>query len=900
MKLLKAFLLSLFATNAFALTMVAQGDNATLGALTVSSITCTGSPCGSGGGSSLLSTSNTWTANQTFASGIQASSITTVTGIVADGATDNTTVLQAAINTAATNNGGILILPPGIIRTGTLTLKSSVTIQGAGIQETTLELKDSVNGDLLQGNVNGYSGLITSMTATYGSGALNGTSNWVLKDLTLNGDTAHQNSVSGDCLHVYGYGWIIQNVQITQCSKNGMDVDYNNLNVGASGTPLFQARIDNVSVSSSGIEGVRIAGPSDIMMTNLETYRNGSNNFHVGPNAGASLVSNLHSWGVTVGTGAVSVLIEEGNFQCTNCEAEGSDTANVVWLGSGGSWNGGYVFGISGTPSLQPAGFQIGQQAGNTAIPFQAYQSGGLTQSVAPTNLNINWPSVDTSSPAISFANDGGNSRIFASINQSSGSYVTGSIQYTDSFKFSVSGLTCSNGSLAQCGGQRDSYKATNAMELTNGTNDYVYASTFNPDFYLLNGMNFDIDSGAFSGNVFDINGTTGLISAKAATFTGNVTISSGLIVNSSAGTNGQFLTSGGPGTAPSWTTPSGGVGSSTITVQINGLTLSAQTTNFNLLPGAGILITGSTPTVNNVNLTFAPDTSVLLSRATDQANTDKFCHSTAANQTLSCALNPTLTTYTTGQCFTVISDSNNVVSAATTLNINTLGALNVYSPTGTALSTGAYTAEVPFTVCLSSSPMNFIMQGGNATGSSGGGSVITPVTSTAFWPYGVGINASGNYGISGSSVPRYQEFIAPYPGVVVSSASAYVATDAAGGVFDFAVYSSTCGLLGQTNSKTGVGANPFDSYFSPAITLTAGGKYFLAFVSNVAGTVLYTSVTGAYAGQISDGSESASNYHYFDGSNLANLSGGVNTFPATCGTRTNATNVGLPGVVFH
>ena len=175
------------------------------------------------------------------------------------------------------------------------------------------------------------------------------------------------------------------------------------------------------------------------------------------------------------------------------------------------------------------------------------------------------------------------------------------------------------------------------------------------------------------------------------------------------AGTSGQALTSAGPGAVPTWTTISGGggAGSSTSTVLINGVILSSPTTSYNYIPASGQLITGSV-VGNQANLTFGPDTAVMLSRATDQANTSKSCISTTGNNTYTCNVLPALTAYTTNQCFTVLVDSTNV--GAATLNINTLGAFSILSPTGGALTAGSINKNLPFQVCLSSNPESWIM----------------------------------------------------------------------------------------------------------------------------------------------------------------------------------------------
>lgn len=76
--------------------------------------------------------------------------------------------------------------------------------------------------------------------------------------------------------------------------------------------------------------------------------------------------------------------------------------------------------------------------------------------------------------------------------------------------------------------------------------------------------------NGPTSGFLF-LNGSQSIIGPilfnSTTTFQGNVSISSGVLLNGSAGTNGQVFTSGGPGTIPTWTTISGGGGGSSLAV---------------------------------------------------------------------------------------------------------------------------------------------------------------------------------------------------------------------------------------------------------------------------------------------------------------------------------------------
>ena len=65
-----------------------------------------------------------------------------------------------------------------------------------------------------------------------------------------------------------------------------------------------------------------------------------------------------------------------------------------------------------------------------------------------------------------------------------------------------------------------------------------------------------------------------------SSTFTGSVWVSTSILLSGAIGTNGQVLTTGGPGTVPTWTTPTGGSGYATIQDEASNLT-QRTTVNF-------------------------------------------------------------------------------------------------------------------------------------------------------------------------------------------------------------------------------------------------------------------------------------------------------------------------------
>src|SRR5665213_507492 len=281
------------------------------------------------------------------------------------------------------------------------------------------------------------------------------------------------------------------------------------------------------------------------------------------------------------------------------------------------------------------------------------------------------------------------------------------------------------------------------------------------------------------------------------------------------------------------------GGGSSTTTVQLNGTTLSAQTTNFNFIPGTGLLVSGSTPTANNVSLTYSADTAVMLARATDQANTDRLCYASGASTTFACSMNPTLTAYTTGMCLTVVTSTNNVSFSTATLNVDTLGSKSILGFNGAALSTGAITTGDPLTVCLSSpSSTGWIIQGGSGSGSGGGSG--TPGGSTNQIQY----NNSGSFAgssnfqfngatvtVTGTGIPLVVTSSSPLNGVPITAMN---------------IIGASSGTLAQgegveVNYKTQFDVGPLSVGYETFVpdNVTTGGAYGSTYRLFLGGTFL-------------------------------------------------------------
>lgn len=113
-------------------------------------------------------------------------------GAVGDGVTDNTMMLQNAINRA---EGGLVLLPPGLFITGGLTLPSGITLCGSG-DATVLKLKDSANIALLRNS---------NVTA--------GNTDIHIRDLTLEGNRLNQARAVGHGIQFLN----VQRASVVRC-----------------------------------------------------------------------------------------------------------------------------------------------------------------------------------------------------------------------------------------------------------------------------------------------------------------------------------------------------------------------------------------------------------------------------------------------------------------------------------------------------------------------------------------------------------------------------------------------------------------------------------------------------------------------------------------------------------
>jgi len=139
-----------------------------------------------------------------------------------------------------------------------------------------------------------------------------------------------------------------------------------------------------------------------------------------------------------------------------------------------------------------------------------------------------------------------------------------------------------------------------------------------------------------------------------------------------------------GCGSANSWTAESGG---GSLAFDNNG-TLVGSRNVLNLIGGVGVVNTIS-DTGTQINIQQSVDTSVIPSKASAQSGAMWLCSSAGSSSAYTCGLSPTLQTYTIGM---VLAWKPHVSGAggATTLNVDTLGAVTVKQADGVTDPTSA------------------------------------------------------------------------------------------------------------------------------------------------------------------------------------------------------------------
>lgn len=401
-------------------------------------------------------------------------------GALGNGTTDDTSAISSALSSLS-STGGVLFFPSGTYITGNQTILSNVLIMGAGRGATIIKLKSGSNTDLFSANTGNI-----NLSAAVNTGSATAVAEFGFVHLTLDGNSSGQSSGTSYPLRFYGRDFTLDHMDIQNGYSGGMLCDWNNTAQIGGVSDQMEARISHVKIHDNSGIGLQMGGPHDSQLLNVLSYNNTSHGFHLAPNAAGMLFTQCHTYHLSQSVSAVGYLIESGGNSFINCVAEGSDTAQMVICTSTNAVLGGEVF---GNPGYAGYGIQLGQNAGDTALPGQILKSGGTTTANAASNCVIN--TVINSSSSALYCRNENNNNININVNQTSGSALAGSINSrSDNYTLNISGLTSDN-TLGKSGGTNVSSNSSNyAFTVNDVTNGQVFQVDHFGNIFLSGGFN--------------------------------------------------------------------------------------------------------------------------------------------------------------------------------------------------------------------------------------------------------------------------------------------------------------------------------------------------------------------------------------------------------------------------
>lgn len=176
-------------------------------------------------------------------------------GAIGNGMVDDTTaILLAAQAIGNSPFGGVLYFPAGVyLISRTILIPSNCTVQGDGPQFTTLLASNSFVGNATKNSVPGASVCLLGNSLMGEDGTTSSIQqNIIVRNLTLNGNgfviTKPMNNPGGALWLRQVYNYVVENLEIINCSSNGVDIIGTDTSVAWPGNPL-PGRISNCHIN---------------------------------------------------------------------------------------------------------------------------------------------------------------------------------------------------------------------------------------------------------------------------------------------------------------------------------------------------------------------------------------------------------------------------------------------------------------------------------------------------------------------------------------------------------------------------------------------------------------------------------------------------------------------------
>jgi hypothetical protein len=326
-------------------------------------------------------------------------------GATGDGSTNDSAAIQDALDAADALGGGVVLLRPGVFVCSGLLLDSNVTLMGSGVDATTLKAAASSNVPVVQ----------TRDLATH-TGTNNTTSevNFVIADLTINGNKANNAGSNGYGVRVHGANFALRRIRVYDCNATGIDSEWSNSLSAPTTTGMqhsMEARLTDVEVHECDADGIKWNGPHDSMWDSVITWENATRGVYVASKGNATIMKGCHSWG---NAQDYAFAIEATGCVLDACTGEGASVAQVLIRANDNQIIGGQYFAAGGGKGIVIGTVTTFPDIGGTMI---------LTKVM------------NCITGAIDFAESAGGNVVRLHVYQTSGTVIAGSPDVADDYE---------------------------------------------------------------------------------------------------------------------------------------------------------------------------------------------------------------------------------------------------------------------------------------------------------------------------------------------------------------------------------------------------------------------------------------------------------------------------------
>lgn len=359
-------------------------------------------------------------------------------GAKADGVTNSTVAMQAAIEYLKSIGGGKVYAQAGTYLVSGLTVYSNIHIEGAGIEVTTIKLADNANKDLIYGD---------NANQLFGTTSTAGIQSFALTNICLDGNRDN-NLTDGSGIAVFGNKILLEKVFIRNCRMDGVHIEW------GYGDPAYgmEGYYNNIRIDTVGRHGFHADGPNDTVFNNVIVIDASQNEhatadcFYIGRKSHGRYVS-IHGWSRSVATNraryALNVMGSSNDFVTSHFE--GAYTANVSISGNDNTISDScQIYAAQNGVNVQ----LVGSAAGNVIkarigapVPNTPNSVGvmfGRNTGDEPNNNTIDCNMINQLAGCVTFPSSGGKNRVNVTGFMTSGNVIESAMLTTEHVKAEI------------------------------------------------------------------------------------------------------------------------------------------------------------------------------------------------------------------------------------------------------------------------------------------------------------------------------------------------------------------------------------------------------------------------------------------------------------------------------